>query len=143
MKNTSKQIVRHFNHKHSRLLEQLITEDKLKSDPSASAAAASATPPTTNVSSAANFTQSLENSANNCFTTNQVLVIIAVTCFLNFAFIVLIMMCVQILGSTANEREMLVYESYIDFISFSVITFERGRRLCESFIPACWFFCRK
>ncbi|XP_050442122.1 uncharacterized protein LOC126846574 [Adelges cooleyi] len=33
--------------------------------------------------------------ASMCYTTNEVLVIIAVTCFLNFAFILLIMTCVH------------------------------------------------
>lgn len=123
MKNTTKQIVRHLNRKHSRLLEQLIIEDKLKSDPSTTASTAQQT---TNISTA-NFTQSLENSANNCFTINQVLVIIAITCFLNFAFIVLVMMCNQIWGSTANECEMLVgiCKYSLDFFPLRVIALAR------------------
>lgn len=92
MKNLTKQLVRHFNHKHFRFLHHL----KSHSNDSSSL----------NIST--NFSQPFESSTNNCFSTNQVLVIIAVTCFLNLAFIILIMICVQILGSTSNEHETQV-----------------------------------
>lgn len=91
----TKQVVRHFNHKHSRFLQHLVSDDKLKLSTAGLESA--------NVST--NITQPLETTSNNCFSTNQVLFIIAITCFLNFAFIVLIMMCVQILGSTTSDKE--------------------------------------
>lgn len=40
---------------------------------------------------------------NICYTTNEVLVIIGVTCFLNFAFILLIMSCVHFFSTRASR----------------------------------------
>lgn len=43
--------------------------------------------------------------ASMCYTTNEVLVIIAVTCFLNFAFILLIMTCVHCFTDPSNHKK--------------------------------------
>lgn len=40
-----------------------------------------------------------------CYTTNEVLVIIAVTCFLNFAFILLIMTCVHCFTDPSHHKK--------------------------------------
>ncbi|KAI5698807.1 hypothetical protein M8J76_013482 [Diaphorina citri] len=45
---------------------------------------------------------------NICYTTNEVLVIIGVTCFLNFAFILLIMSCVHFFSTRANRLKSAV-----------------------------------
>lgn len=43
--------------------------------------------------------------ASMCYTTNEVLVIIAVTCFLNFAFILLIMTCVHCFTDPSSHHK--------------------------------------
>uniref|UniRef100_A0A8D8M243 Uncharacterized protein n=1 Tax=Cacopsylla melanoneura TaxID=428564 RepID=A0A8D8M243_9HEMI len=45
---------------------------------------------------------------NICYTTNEVLVIIGVTCFLNFAFILLIMSCVHFFSTRASRLKSAV-----------------------------------
>lgn len=40
-----------------------------------------------------------------CYTTNEVLVIIAVTCFLNFAFILIIMTCVHCFTDPSHHKK--------------------------------------
>ncbi|VVC45179.1 Hypothetical protein CINCED_3A007722 [Cinara cedri] len=44
-------------------------------------------------------------SVSMCYTTNEVLVIIAVTCFLNFAFILLIMTCVHCFTDPSHHKK--------------------------------------
>lgn len=43
--------------------------------------------------------------ASMCYTTNEVLVIIAVTCFLNFAFILLVMTCVHCFTDPSHHKK--------------------------------------
>lgn len=40
-----------------------------------------------------------------CYTTNEVLVIIAVTCFLNFAFVLLVMTCVHCFTDPSHQKK--------------------------------------
>lgn len=43
--------------------------------------------------------------ASMCYTTNEVLVIIAVTCFLNFAFVLLVMTCVHCFTDPSHHKK--------------------------------------